>query len=69
MELLRDVAGSIPELDAGVEWGGPRVLAVTLERAQALGVELTLLPTLRDIDTADDLGVVAQQYPALQRFL
>jgi len=58
-----------PALFADVAWGGPRVCATTLERARAIGVQFTLLPTLRDIDTAADLVSAAQQYPALREFL
>jgi uncharacterized protein len=58
-----------PELFVDIDWGGPRVLAATLERAQAIGIEFTLLPMLRDIDTAADLWLVAKQYPVLRRFL
>lgn len=56
------------QLFSGVPWSGPRVFEATLERADQLGLEFTLLPTLRDIDTAADLWLVAQQYPALRRF-
>jgi len=58
-----------PALFADIAWGGPDVCATTLERARAIGVEFTLLPTLRDIDTAADLKSAAQQYPALREFL
>jgi len=57
------------ELFADIPWGGPRVLDITLERAYEIGVEFTLLPVLRDIDTAGDLWLIAQQHPSLRRFL
>jgi len=57
------------ELFDGVEWGGDRVLAATLTRAEALGIEFEMLPTQRDIDTAADLWLVAQKYEPLKRFL
>ena len=57
------------ELFADVPWGGPRVLDVTLDRANEIGLEFTLLPSLRDIDTAADLWLIAQQHASLRRFL
>lgn len=57
------------ELFADIPWGGPRVFDLTLERAHEIGVEFTLLPALRDIDTAADLWLIAQQHPSLRRFL
>ena len=57
------------ELFADMPWGGPRVLDVTLDRARQIGADFTLLPTLRDIDTATDLWLVAQKHPSLRRFL
>lgn len=56
-------------LFSDIPWGGMRVLAATLERAQTLGVEFRLLPALRDIDTPADLWFVAQQHEALRRCL
>jgi rSAM/selenodomain-associated transferase 1 len=57
------------DLFAGIAWGGPCVYSVTCERAKALGIEFTLLPTLHDIDTAADLWLIAQQYAPLRRWL
>ena len=57
------------ELFADIPWGSPRVLDITLERADQVGVDFILLPKLRDIDTAADLWLVAQQLPSLRRFL
>ncbi len=58
-----------PELFTEMTWGSPCVLASTLERAHAIGIEFTLLPTLHDIDTAADMWLVAQQHESLRRFL
>jgi uncharacterized protein len=58
-----------PELFTDIVWGGPEVLATTLRRAADEGIEFAPLPTLRDIDTAADLWLVAQRYEPLQRFL
>ncbi len=56
-------------LFAGIDWGTERVLAQTIEKAEKLGIEFEWLPRLRDIDTARDLRLVAQQYEPLRRFL
>jgi rSAM/selenodomain-associated transferase 1 len=58
-----------PELFADMPWGSDRVLQATLARAEKLGLEFELLKTLRDIDTAADLWLVAQRYEPLKRFL
>lgn len=58
-----------PALFRDVEWGGAHVLATTLERGKSVGVDFALLPPLRDIDTAEDLWIVAQQHASLRRFL
>jgi len=38
-----------------IPWSGPRVLAVSQERAHELGLETSLLPTWYDVDTYQDL--------------
>lgn len=48
-----DVFGIDPEL-----WGGPRVLAATLDLATALGLAVHLLPEDRDLDSPDDAAVL-----------
>ncbi len=58
-----------PELFEDVPWGGVKVLETTLVRAQKLGMEFDLLAKLRDIDTANDLWLIAQKYEPLRKFL
>jgi hypothetical protein len=58
-----------PELFQDMPWGSDRVLEMTLARAEKLGIEFELLKTLRDIDTAADLWLVAQKYEPLKKFL
>lgn len=58
-----------PELFEDMPWGSNRVLEMTLARAEKLGMEFNLLKTLRDIDTAADLWLVAQKYEPLKQFL
>lgn len=58
-----------PELFEDMPWGSGRVLETTLARAEKLGIEFELLKTLRDIDTAADLCLVAQRYEPLRQFL
>src|SRR5438477_3653420 len=43
---------------ANIEWGTERVLPATLERIQAAGGSVALLPERRDIDVAEDLNAV-----------
>lgn len=43
-------------LFAGVPWSAPDTLAMSLERARALGLRVALLPPLDDVDTAADLA-------------
>ncbi|MBI3569852.1 MAG: TIGR04282 family arsenosugar biosynthesis glycosyltransferase [Gammaproteobacteria bacterium] len=57
------------ELFGEMPWGSDRVLDLTLARAEKPGMEFDLLKTLRDVDTAADLWLVAQQYEPLRRFL
>jgi rSAM/selenodomain-associated transferase 1 len=45
----------IIEIFVGVSWGGPTVLAETLNKAQSLGLTIALLPTLADLDRAEDI--------------
>ncbi|HEU4686533.1 MAG TPA: TIGR04282 family arsenosugar biosynthesis glycosyltransferase [Nitrospira sp.] len=44
-----------PDLFAGVPWSTDRVLAVTRDIADRLGLRTALLPEWRDVDTIDDL--------------
>lgn len=57
------------ELFDEIPWGTSDVLELTLARAEKLGMEFNFLKTLRDIDTADDLWLVAQRYEPLRRYL
>jgi rSAM/selenodomain-associated transferase 1 len=44
-----------PELFRGIEWSSERVTAQTLDRAEALGLGVALLPPWYDVDTPADL--------------
>lgn len=66
---LIGVTDARAELFTDVPWGGPCVFDLTLARAHAIGLEFNLLSILRDVDTAADLWLVAQGYPALRRYL
>jgi uncharacterized protein len=46
---------TVPELLAGIPWSTERVLAMTQEKAMALGLTTALLPPWRDVDTIEDL--------------
>jgi len=43
------------ELFENMEWSVPSVLDITLDRASQLNLSVYLLPTLRDVDTLEDL--------------
>jgi uncharacterized protein len=44
-----------PTLFSGIAWSTPSVFAATVERAEALGLGVRVLETLRDIDTLGDV--------------
>ena len=50
-----------PELFRNISWSTDQVLAQTLSRAEKLNYRVSLLETVRDIDTLQDL----EQYPEL----
>lgn len=52
--VLAGLAGPCPALFEGIPWSTPATLRVTLERARASGLTVSLLPECRDIDTASD---------------
>ena len=58
-----------PALFSGMAWGGADVLRETLRRAGDLGIELTPLAALRDIDYYDDLVAAAEIDPRLRRWI
>lgn len=47
----------VPALFADVPWGGGDVLRLTVERAETLGLRITILPMLDDVDEPADLHV------------
>lgn len=52
---LIGLARAVPDLFRGIAWGTDRVLAETLERANAVGLSIAKLETLEDLDTPADL--------------
>lgn len=46
----------LPELFQNISWGTDTVLQQTVEIAQKLQLDVAFLPTLRDIDTPEDLA-------------
>lgn len=46
----------LPDLFVDIDWGGPAVLADSLERARRLGLSASLLPSWFDVDTPEDLA-------------
>jgi rSAM/selenodomain-associated transferase 1 len=55
-----------PELFSDIPWSTPQVLVHTLKRAADLGLRVTLLPPVRDVDTLDDLRCFADRFPGLR---
>jgi rSAM/selenodomain-associated transferase 1 len=49
-----------PELFDGINWGTDTVLKATLEAAKRSGLQVAMLPQLRDLDDATDLEYFAQ---------
>lgn len=47
----------MPELFAGIPWSTPDVLQKTVETSEKLGLTLSYLPYLTDVDTAKDLAI------------
>lgn len=56
-------------LFTAIEWGTDKVLADTLSRAASLQIDIALLLTMQDIDTATELLEVARIFPDLAQFL
>ena len=52
-----------------IPWGSNNVAELTLARAQQLAMRFERLPKLIDIDTRNDLWIVAQEYEPLRRHL
>ena len=56
-----------PTLFTNIPWSTDRVVTTTLERLSQLGLRAIQLPTLRDIDTIEDLRLYSLS-PALRAF-
>jgi hypothetical protein len=64
---LMGLKAPCPELFEGLAWSTGAVLADTLSRARALGLQVHLLPSWPDIDTyADLVNFLKQPHPAPQ---
>jgi hypothetical protein len=55
---LIGVREPIPELFSNIEWGTEKVLSQTIDKINAAGLSLGLLPVLRDIDRIEDLKIL-----------
>ena len=53
---LLALRGECPRLFAGIAWSTGAVFTQTMERAREAGLEVRVLPVLRDVDTEEDLG-------------
>jgi len=54
---LVGLSRSLPELFQGIPWGTSEVFSDTLKIAKPLGVSVSLLPMLSDIDRPEDLPI------------
>ncbi len=52
---LIGVREPIPELFSNIEWGTEKAVSQTIDKINAAGLSLGLLPMLRDIDRVEDL--------------
>jgi hypothetical protein len=57
--MRRPVAGAFRD----IAWGGPEVLAQTRRQLSALGWRVTELPTLWDVDRAEDVERLRREFP------
>ena len=51
-----------PELFTDIPWEAPEVLSLTLRRAEEVGIEFELLPTLYETDTPPDLRLLGRRH-------
>ena len=65
---LIGLCASHPELFADIAWGSHVVYDTTVARAAVAGIKFKTLMPLRDIDTPNDLRIVARAFPPLARF-
>jgi rSAM/selenodomain-associated transferase 1 len=58
------MAKPIPEVFEGIPWSTDQVRALTLKKAESLGLKTALLAMCRDLDTVEDLQALAALIPA-----
>ncbi len=51
----------MPDLFVEISWSTDQVFALTLKKAEALGLKIGLLPAWRDVDTIDDLLALIEE--------
>jgi len=51
----------MPDLFVEIPWSTDQVFALTLKKAEALGLKIGLLPAWRDVDTIDDLLALIEE--------
>jgi rSAM/selenodomain-associated transferase 1 len=64
---LVGVRGQVPPIFEGIDWSSPRVLSQTIDRLEDTGQSLAILPPWYDVDTPDDLRMLAGHLRALRR--
>jgi hypothetical protein len=63
--VLLGLTRSVRELFVDMPWGTDKVLQLTLERLEGLGLPFSRLPARWDVDRADDLARLAELEPPL----
>jgi glycosyltransferase A (GT-A) superfamily protein (DUF2064 family) len=58
---------AVPPIFEGINFGTPAVLGQTIDRLRDTGLSLAVLPPWYDVDTADDLRMLAGHVRALRR--
>ena len=53
---LLGLTKQVPELFNGIEWSTPNVFPETMAKAASLGIRVSRLPVLSDVDRYEDLG-------------
>lgn len=54
---------SYPELFEDITWGSDKVLKQSLEKAESLGLVVSVLPPMRDVDRPEDLEALQSSFP------
>lgn len=62
---LLGVSGKVPEIFAGIPWGSPHVLGMTMKKVKREKISFFLLPLWYDIDAFEDLALLEEHCQVL----